>query len=89
LVVFTGQFSGCRKDTVWNHSSEDPSVLSNLLYSGARAIGKWALKTGSSKTDILHKQPEEAVGNIFKMLFGESKDNLEKKTKKRRGLDLL
>jgi len=51
-----------------------------LLYSGAKAVGKEALETGSNIiTDILNKQPEQPVGNIFKNRFEEAKDNLQEK----------
>jgi len=54
-----------------------------LLYSGAKAVGKEALKTGSNIiTDILNKEPEQLVGNIFKTRFSEAKGNLEDKIKK-------
>ena len=33
-------------------------------------------------TDILNKQPEEPVDDIFKTRFGEAKDNFEQKLKK-------
>lgn len=60
-----------------------------LLYSGAKAVGKEALKTGSNIiTDILNKQPEQPVGNIFKNRFTEAKDNLEEKIKKMTGSGL-
>ena len=37
-----------------------------LLYSGAKAVGKKALKTISNIiTDILNKEPEQPVGAIF------------------------
>jgi len=37
-----------------------------LLYSGAKAVGKEALKRGSNIiTDILNKEPERPVGAIF------------------------
>ena len=49
-----------------------------LLYSGAKAIGKEALKTGSNIiTDVLNKEPEQPVGNIFKTRFSHTKSNLE------------
>ena len=48
-----------------------------LFYSGAKAVGKEALKTGSHIiTDILNKEPEQPVGAIFKNRFGEAKNNL-------------
>jgi hypothetical protein len=53
-----------------------------LLYSGAKAVGKEDLKTGSNIiTDILNKEPEQPVGNIFKNRFSEAKGNLEEKIK--------
>ncbi len=39
-------------------------------------------------TDILNKQPEEPVGDIFKTRFGEEKDNLEQKINKITGAGL-
>ena len=54
-----------------------------LLYSGSKDVGKQALKTGSHiLTDILNKEPEQPVGDIFKTRFIEAKGNLEKKIKK-------
>jgi hypothetical protein len=54
-----------------------------LLYSGAKAVGKEALKTGSNIiTDMLNKGPEQPVGSIFKNRFIEAIDNLEQKIKK-------
>ena len=50
-----------------------------LLYSDAKAVGKEALKTGSNIiTDILNKDPEQPVGNIFRNRFKETKGNLKK-----------
>ena len=60
-----------------------------LLYSGAKAVGKEALKTGSNIiTDMLNKDPEQPVRNIFKNRFIEAKDNLEQKIKKMTGSGL-
>jgi hypothetical protein len=57
------------------------------LYSGAKAVGKEALKTSSNTiTDMLNKEPKQPVGDIFKNRFIEAKDNLEQKLKRRRGL---
>ena len=51
-----------------------------LLYSGAKAVGNETLKTGPNViTDILNKEPEQPVGDIFKTRFSEAKDNLEEK----------
>jgi len=59
------------------------------LYSGAKAVGKEALKTGSNiVTDMLNKEPEQPVGNTFKNRFIEAKDNLEQKIKKVTGPSL-
>ena len=61
-----------------------------LLYSGAKANGKEALKTGSNIiTDILNKEPEQPVGAIFKNRFSEAKGNLQEKIKKDDGVWLL
>jgi len=50
-----------------------------LLYSGAKAVRKKALKIGSNMiTDILNKEPEQLVGNSFKNRFSQAKGNLEK-----------
>jgi hypothetical protein len=58
------------------------------LYSGANAVGKEALKTGSNIiTGILNKE-QQPVGNIFKNRFGEAKDSLEQKIKKMTGSGL-
>jgi hypothetical protein len=57
-----------------------------LLYSGARAVGREALSTGSNiLTDILNKDPERPVGTIFKKRFGEAKGNLQQKIKNMTG----
>ena len=53
--------------------------LKSLLYSGAKAVGKEALKTGSNIiTDILNEDPEQLMSSIFKNRFNEGKNNLEK-----------
>ena len=57
-----------------------------LLYSGAKAVGKEALKTGSNViTYILIKETEQPMGNIFKSRFSEAKGNFEDKIKKMTG----
>ena len=54
-----------------------------LLYSEAKAVGKEALKISSNIiTDIFNKEPEQSVGNIFKIRFCEAKGNLEEKLKR-------
>jgi len=53
-----------------------------LLYSGAKAVGKEALKTGSNIiTDMVNKEPKQPVSDILKNRFIEAKENLEKKLK--------
>ena len=53
-----------------------------LLYSGAKAVGKEALKTGSNIiTDILNKDPEQPAGNISKNSFKEAKGHILEKIK--------
>ena len=60
-----------------------------LLFSGAKAVGKEALKTSSHIiTDILNKEPEQPVDDIFKTRFSEAKGNLEQKIKKMMGSGL-
>ena len=57
-------------------------VVKPLLYSGVKAVGKEALKTGSNIiTDILNREPEQPVGNIFKNRFEKAEDNLQEKIK--------
>jgi hypothetical protein len=59
------------------------------LYSGAKAVGKEALKTGFNMlADLLNKQPDQPVGNILKSRFGEAKTNLEHKIKNMTGAGL-
>jgi len=59
------------------------------LYSGAKAVGKEAFKTGSIIiTDIFNKEPKQPVSDIFKNRFIEAKDNLEQKIKKMTGSGL-
>ena len=60
-----------------------------LLYSGLKAVGKEALKTGSNIiTDILNKGPEQPMGNVFRNRFNEGKNNLKQKIKKMTGSGL-
>ena len=60
-----------------------------LLYSGAKAIGKEALKTGSNIfTDILNKQEDQQFGDILKSRFGEAKGNLKQRIKTMTGSGL-
>ena len=60
-----------------------------LLFSGAKAVGKEALKTGSNIiTDILSNESEQPVGAIFKNRFHQAKGNLEQKIKNMTGSGL-
>jgi hypothetical protein len=53
------------------------------LYSGAKAVGKEALKTGSNIiTNTPNKQPEQPVDDIFKNRFNEAKGSLGEKLKR-------
>jgi len=64
-------------------------LLKPMLYSGAKAVGKEALKIGSYIiTDIRNKEPEQPVGNIFKNSFSEAKGYLEEKIKNMAGSGL-
>jgi hypothetical protein len=58
------------------------------LYSGAKAVGKEALKTGSNIiADMLNKEPEQPVGSIFKIDLLRQMVTSNKKLK--RWLDLV
>jgi hypothetical protein len=53
-----------------------------LLCTGAKAVGREALSTGSNiLTDMLNKDPEQPVGTIFKKRFSEAKVTSNKKLK--------
>ena len=81
-VLFTGLILGFKGVTAWGPYSGLFGFV-KPLYSGAKAVGKEALKTGSNIiTDMLNKEPEQPVRNIFKNRFIEAKDNLEQKIKK-------
>ena len=50
------------------------------MYSGAKEVGIDDLKRGSNIiTDILNKEPEQPVGNIFKTRFSQANGDLEGK----------
>ena len=58
-----------------------------LLYSGAKAVGKKALKTGTHIiTDFLNKELEQPVGDIFKNRLVKKTITFKKKLKILRGL---
>ena len=87
-VLFTGQVLGFKGVTAWGPYSGLFGFV-KPLYSGAKAVGKEALKTGSNIiTDMLNKEPGQPVGDIFKNRFIEAKDNLEQKIKKMTGSGL-
>jgi len=53
------------------------------LYSGAKAVGKEVLKTGSNIiTAILNNEPEQPMRKVFENRFSQAKGNLEEKIKK-------
>jgi len=57
-------------------------ICQTYLYSGAKAVGKEALKTGSNIiTYILNKETEQPVGNIFKTRFSQQRLTLKKRLK--------
>ena len=65
------------------------SDLLNLFCIQGKGFRKRGLKTGPNIiTDILHKEPEQPMGNIFKTLFSQSMGNLEEKIKKMTGSGL-
>ena len=78
-VLFTGRVFGFRGVTTQGPSAGDSFVVKPLLYSGAKAIGKEALNTGSNIiADMLNKEQEQPVDDIFKNRFIEAKDNEQK-----------
>jgi hypothetical protein len=57
-----------------------------LLYSGAKAVGREVLNTGSNiLTDMLNNDLEQPVGTIFNKRFSETICNLEQKIKNMTG----
>jgi hypothetical protein len=63
--------------------------VKTLLYSGTKAVGREALKSGSNIiTDLLEREPDSKVGDILRTRFGEAKDNLEQKIKNMTGSGL-
>ena len=58
-----------------------------FFYSGAKAVLNEALKTGSNIiTDVLNKEPEQPVGNIFKTCLFKQRVTLKKRLKRLRFL---
>jgi hypothetical protein len=63
--------------------------VKTLLCSGAKAVGKEALRSDSNiLTDLLKKEPDQHVGNILKSRAGEANTNLEHKIKNMTGAGL-
>jgi len=78
-VLFTGQVLGFGRVKVYILSSGDSRFVKTLLYSGTKSIGKEALKTSSNIIrDMINKDPEQPVSEIFINCFSEPKDNLVK-----------
>jgi hypothetical protein len=51
-----------------------------LLFSGPKAVGKEALKTGDNNlSDIVQRKPDQQLGCKIKTRFAEAKDTLEDK----------
>ena len=64
--------------------------VNSLLYSGAKAVGKKALKTDSNIIIyMLNKETKQPVSDIFKTRFIDAKGNVEQKIKKWRGMALV
>ena len=75
--------------TLWSFFRGLFRFVQPLSYSGAKGVGKEALKTGSHIiTDILKKEPEQPVGDIFKTRFSEAKGNIEQRVIKMMGFGL-
>ena len=78
-VLFTGLILGFKGVTAWGPYSGLFGFV-KPLYSGAKAVGKGALKTGSNiTTGMLNEEPEQPVRDTFKNRFIDAKDNLEEK----------
>jgi len=72
-----------KRNNLWSFFRGLFRFVKPLLYSGAKAVGKEVLNTSSNiMKEILNKEPEQPVGNIFKTRFSETKDNFEDKIKK-------
>ena len=79
-TVYRASFRGQRGNGIGSFFRGLFRFVKTSLYSGAKAVGKEALKTGSNiTTDILNKEPEQPMGNIFKNPFNEGKNKLEQK----------
>ena len=67
-----------RGNGIWSFFIGFFRFVKPLLFSGVKAVGKEALKTCSHIiTDILNKEPEQPVGDIFKTPFSEANGNLD------------
>ena len=88
-LVYRASFRVQRRNGIGSFFRDLFRFVKPLLYSGAKAVGKETLKTGSNIiTDILNKEPEQPVGNIFKNRFEEAKGNLQEKIKNKTGSGL-
>ena len=87
--VYRASFRMQRGNGIGSFFRELFRFVKPLLYSGAKAVGKETLKTGSHiMNDILNKEPEQPVGDIFRTRFSEAKGNLQQKIKKMTGSGL-
>jgi hypothetical protein len=83
LVLFTGLVSGYRELTVWGPSSGALPICKTSFVFRGKGCMKRCLKTGSNIiTDVLNKEPEQRMDNIFKTRFSQAQGNLEGKIKK-------
>jgi len=84
--VYSASFRVLRGNGIGSFFREFFRFVKPLLYSGAKAVGKEALKkVPNIITHMLNKEPEERVGKIIKNRFSEAKDNLEQTTKQMTG----
>ena len=80
--MFTGQVLGCKYGNgIGSFFRGLFRFVKPLLYSGAKVVGKEALKPDSNIIDILNTERELAVV-IFSKSFSAAKFNLEEKIKK-------
>ena len=90
MALFTGLVSGCREVTEYGPSSGALPIFQTSLIFRGKCCKKRGLKTGSNIiTDILNKEPEQPVGNIFIVRFIEADGNLEERLTRLRVLAWL
>jgi len=64
--VYGASFRVQKVNGIWSFFMGLFRFVKHLLYSGAKAVGKETLNIGSNIiTDILNKEPEQPLGNIF------------------------